>query len=247
MNVLKSPQFSLAVSAISSIGLGYYIYSTNSELEKQIGTLLDRINAMELLFKDTVNKVSQSGANDKKVVDELTTDLENTKRTLSLLKETADLLANRMGYSVEKKSRKGRNYKKRNSSRYDADSRSKGRKSRRGKVRYDDSEDEQEEQYKSRKKRGERASERRRKSSYDSEDDSEEESYEEPRRKRQSKRRSKRKYDSDDSSSSESESEDEPPRRDKKTQKGKKSAAKGIDENDDEEIDLAELIAELQS
>jgi len=114
MNLLNSSQFSLAVSTISSIGLGYYIWSSNSRLEEQIHLLEDRLGKMDQLFRHTLNTVSESKDENQNVIKKLADDVDSTRHTIALLKDATEVMAGKMGYIVKKKSRKNSRYSKKN-------------------------------------------------------------------------------------------------------------------------------------
>ena len=104
--LLNSSQFSLAVSTITSLGLGYYIYTSNSGLEKQIRIIEDRLNKMDQVFKQTLNTVSNSKDENQNVIKRLADDVDSTRNTITLLKDATELMAAKMGYVVKKKSKK---------------------------------------------------------------------------------------------------------------------------------------------
>lgn len=104
--LLNSSQFSLAVSTITSLGLGYYIYTSNSRLEEQIRTIEDRLNKMDQVFKQTLNTVSNSKDENQNVIKRLADDVDSTRNTITLLKDATELMAAKMGYVSKKKSMK---------------------------------------------------------------------------------------------------------------------------------------------
>jgi len=104
--LLNSSQFSLAVSTITSLGLGYYIYTSNSRLEEQIRIIEDRLNKMDQVFKQTLNTVSNSKDENQDIIKNLADDVNSTRTTIELLKDATELMAAKMGYVAKKKSKK---------------------------------------------------------------------------------------------------------------------------------------------